>query len=60
VIQDGGRVLLVRRGHYPFSGALLGALYDIPHIRYDGYRVSDQQARLRGHARHGTVKSALR
>ena len=39
VVQDGGAYC----GYGPvtvlYSGALLGALYDIPNVKYDGYRV---------------------
>src|SRR5205085_4075602 len=39
VIQDGGAYCSYGVVTILYSGALLGALYDIPNIRYDGYRV---------------------
>jgi len=36
-------------------GALLGALYDIPHIRYDGYRVLTNKPACGAMRGHGTV-----
>ena len=55
VVQDGGAYCSYGVVTILYSGALLGALYDIPNIQYDGYRVLDQQAGLRRHAwpRHG-------
>src|SRR5947208_13482905 len=39
VVQDGGAYCSYGVVTILYSGALLGALYDIPHIQYDGYRV---------------------
>src|SRR5438067_6244381 len=39
VIQDGGAYCSYGVVTILYSGALLGALYDIPNIQYDGYRV---------------------
>ena len=38
-----------------YSGALLGALYDIPNIRYDGYRVLTNKPACGAMRGHGTV-----
>ena len=39
VVQDGGAYCSYGPVTILYSGALLGALYDIPNIRFDGYRV---------------------
>src|SRR6202048_1956456 len=39
VVQDGGAYCSYGVVTILYSGALLGALYDIPNIQYDGYRV---------------------
>ena len=55
VVQDGGAYCSYGVVTILYSGALLGALYDIPNIQYDGYRVlTNKPARgaMRG---HGTV-----
>src|SRR4030088_1799639 len=39
VVQDGGAYCSYGVVTILYSGALLGALYDIPNIRYDGFRV---------------------
>ena len=38
-----------------YSGALLGALYDIPNVRYDGYRVLTNKPACGAMRGHGTV-----
>jgi len=38
-----------------YSGALLGAIYDIPNIRYDGYRVLTNKPACGAMRGHGTV-----
>jgi 4-hydroxybenzoyl-CoA reductase subunit alpha len=38
-----------------YSGALLGALYDIPNIKYDGYRVLTNKPACGAMRGHGTV-----
>src|SRR5438445_742785 len=55
VIQDGGAYSSYAVVTILYSGALLGALYDIPNIQYDVYRVltnNPASAAMRG---HGTV-----
>ncbi len=55
VVQDGGAYC----GYGPvtvlYSGALLGALYDIPHVRFDGYRVLTNKPACGAMRGHGTV-----
>ncbi len=55
VIQDGGAYC----GYGPvtvlYSGALLGALYDIPHVKYDGFRVLTNKPACGAMRGHGTV-----
>lgn len=55
VVQDGGAYC----GYGPvtvlYSGALLGALYDIPHVKYDGYRVLTNKPACGAMRGHGTV-----
>ena len=55
VVQDGGAYC----GYGPvtvlYSGALLGAIYDIPHVRYDGYRVLTNKPACGAMRGHGTV-----
>jgi len=55
VVQDGGAYC----GYGPvtvlYSGALLGALYDIPNVRYDGYRVLTNKPACGAMRGHGTV-----
>jgi 4-hydroxybenzoyl-CoA reductase subunit alpha len=55
VIQDGGAYC----GYGPvtvlYSGALLGAIYDIPHVQYDGYRVLTNKPACGAMRGHGTV-----
>ncbi len=55
VVQDGGAYC----GYGPvtvlYSGALLGAIYDIPNVRYDGYRVLTNKPACGAMRGHGTV-----
>ncbi|HEX2714926.1 MAG TPA: 4-hydroxybenzoyl-CoA reductase subunit alpha [Candidatus Acidoferrales bacterium] len=55
VVQDGGAYC----GYGPvtvlYSGALLGAIYDIPNVRFDGYRVLTNKPACGAMRGHGTV-----
>ncbi len=55
VVQDGGAYC----GYGPvtvlYSGALLGAIYEIPNVRYDGYRVLTNKPACGAMRGHGTV-----
>ncbi|MGH9507620.1 MAG: molybdopterin cofactor-binding domain-containing protein, partial [Terriglobales bacterium] len=57
VIQDGGAYC----GYGPvtllYSGALLGAMYDIRHVRWDGYRVLTNKPACGAMRGHGTVNT---
>src|SRR5437660_3996225 len=53
--QDGGAYCSYGVVTILYSGALLGALYDIPHIRYDGYRVLTNKPACGAMRGHGTV-----
>lgn len=55
VIQDGGAYCSYGVVSILYSGALLGALYDIPNIRYDGYRVLTNKPACGAMRGHGTV-----
>src|SRR6516225_2996361 len=55
VIQDGGAYCAYGVVTILYSGALLGALYDIPNIRYDGYRVLTNKPACGAMRGHGTV-----
>src|SRR5438045_7317065 len=55
VIQDGGAYCSYGVVTILYSGALLGALYDIPSIRYDGYRVLTNKPACGAMRGHGTV-----
>src|SRR5437588_837207 len=55
VIQDGGAYCSYGVVTILYSGALLGALYDIPNIRYDGFRVLTNKPACGGMRGHGTV-----
>src|SRR5260370_3496980 len=53
VVQDGGAYCSYGVVTILYSGALLGALYDIPNIQYDGYRVLTNKpacGAMRGHS----------
>src|SRR4051794_11405828 len=54
-IQDGGAYCSYGVVTILYSGALLGALYDIPNIRYDGYRVLTNKPACGAMRGHGTV-----
>jgi 4-hydroxybenzoyl-CoA reductase subunit alpha len=55
VVQDGGAYCSYGVVTILYSGALLGALYDIPSIRYDGYRVLTNKPACGAMRGHGTV-----
>ncbi len=55
VVQDGGAYCSYGPVTILYSGALLGALYDIPHVRYDGYRVLTNKPACGAMRGHGTV-----
>jgi 4-hydroxybenzoyl-CoA reductase subunit alpha len=55
VIQDGGAYCSYGVVTILYSGALLGALYDIPNIQYDGYRVLTNKPPCGAMRGHGTV-----
>ena len=55
VIQDGGAYCSYGVVTILYSGALLGALYDIPNIGYDGYRVLTNKPACGAMRGHGTV-----
>src|SRR5213080_1266917 len=55
VVQDGGAYCSYGVVTILYSGALLGALYDIPSIQYDGYRVLTNKPPCGAMRGHGTV-----
>src|SRR5207237_2495520 len=55
VIQDGGAYCSYGVVTILYSGALLGALYNIPNIKYDGYRVLTNKPAFGACRGHGTV-----
>jgi 4-hydroxybenzoyl-CoA reductase subunit alpha len=55
VVQDGGASCSYGVVTILYSGALLGALYDIPNIQYDGYRVLTNKPACGAMRGHGTV-----
>src|ERR1051326_3328399 len=55
VIQDGGAYCSYGVVTILYSGALLGAIYDIPNIRWDGYRVLTNKPACGAMRGHGTV-----
>src|SRR5579872_7275263 len=55
VVQDGGAYCSYGPVTILYSGALLGALYDIPNIQYDGYRVLTNKPVCGAMRGHGTV-----
>src|SRR6516225_1117869 len=55
VVQDGGGYCSYGPVTILYSGALLGALYDIPNISYDGYRVLTNKPACGAMRGHGTV-----
>src|ERR1700722_15733522 len=55
VVQDGGAYCSYGVVTILYSGALLGALYDISNIQYDGYRVLTNKPACGAMRGHGTV-----
>ena len=55
VVQDGGGYCSYGVVTILYSGALLGALYDIPNIQYDGFRVLTNKPACGAMRGHGTV-----
>src|SRR5438128_5076496 len=55
VIQDGGAYCSYGVVTILYSGTLLDALYDLPNIRYDGYRVLTNKPACGAMRGHGTV-----
>jgi 4-hydroxybenzoyl-CoA reductase subunit alpha len=55
VVQDGGAYCSYGVVTILYSGALLGALYAIPNIQYDGYRVLTNKPACGAMRGHGTV-----
>jgi 4-hydroxybenzoyl-CoA reductase subunit alpha len=55
VVQDGGAYCSYGVVTILYSGALLGALYDIPNIQYVGYRVLTNKPACGAMRGHGTV-----
>ncbi len=55
VVQDGGAYCSYGVVTILYSGALLGALYDISNIAYDGYRVLTNKPACGAMRGHGTV-----
>src|SRR5450755_2288636 len=55
VVQDGGAYCSYGVVTILYTGALLGALYDIPNIQYDGYRVLTNKPACGAMRGHGTV-----
>ncbi len=55
VVQDGGGYCSYGPVTILYSGALLGALYDIPNVAYDGFRVLTNKPACGAMRGHGTV-----
>ncbi|HWG58553.1 MAG TPA: 4-hydroxybenzoyl-CoA reductase subunit alpha [Candidatus Acidoferrales bacterium] len=55
VVQDGGAYCGFGPVTVLYSGALLGAIYDIPNVRFDGYRVLTNKPACGAMRGHGTV-----
>ena len=55
VIQDGGAYCGFGPVTVLYSGALLGAIYDVPAVRFDGYRVLTNKPACGAMRGHGTV-----
>ena len=55
VVQDGGAYCSYGVVTILYSGALLGALYDIPNSQFDGYRVLTNKPACGAMRGHGTV-----
>jgi 4-hydroxybenzoyl-CoA reductase subunit alpha len=57
IIQDGGAYCSYGVVTILYSGQLLNALYDIPNVRFDGYRVLTNKPACGAMRGHGTVNS---
>ena len=55
VVQDGGAYCSYGVVTILYSGALLNAIYDIPHVRFDGFRVLTNKPACGAMRGHGTV-----
>ena len=55
VVQDGGAYCGFGPVTVLYSGALLGAIYDTPNVRFDGYRVITNKPACGAMRGHGTV-----
>ncbi len=55
VVQDGGAYCSYGPVTVLYSGALLGAIYDIENLKYDGYRVLTNKPACGAMRGHGTV-----
>src|SRR5512133_3504492 len=55
VVQEGGAYCSYGAVTIVYAGALLGALYDIPNIQYDGYRALTNKPACGAMRGHGTV-----
>lgn len=57
IIQDGGAYCGYGPVSILYSGQLLGAMYDIPNVRFDGYRVLTNKPACGAMRGHGTVNT---
>jgi len=57
VVQDGGAYCSYGVVTILYAGQLLAAIYDIPHIRYDGYRVLTNKPPCGAQRGHGSVNT---
>lgn len=55
VVQDGGAYCGFGPVTVLYSGALMGAIYDVPAVRFDGYRVLTNKPACGAMRGHGTV-----
>ncbi|HEX6880124.1 MAG TPA: molybdopterin cofactor-binding domain-containing protein, partial [Terriglobales bacterium] len=55
VIEDGGAYCSYGPASLLYSGALLHAIYDLPNVRFDGYRVLTNKPACGAMRGHGTV-----
>ncbi|HTU33449.1 MAG TPA: 4-hydroxybenzoyl-CoA reductase subunit alpha [Candidatus Acidoferrum sp.] len=55
VVQDGGAYCGFGPVTVLYSGALIGAIYDVPAVRFDGYRVLTNKPACGAMRGHGTV-----
>ena len=60
VVQDGGAYCGFGPVTVLYSGALLGAIYDVPAVRYDGYRVLTNKPACGAMRGHGATVSRIR